>query len=102
MEDRATGDSTQSGSAGALGPGREPGVLRLGCQEFPPGRLLLMAIVNRTPDSFYRPGITWDEKAAMERVQTVVAEGADILDIGGVPAKPGTEVTVDEEIRRTV
>jgi dihydropteroate synthase len=81
---------------------REPGLLRLGTQEFPPGRLLVMAIVNRTPDSFYRPGITWDEEAALERVHTVVAEGADILDVGGVPAKPAAEVTVAEEIRRTV
>jgi dihydropteroate synthase len=61
-----------------------------------------MAIVNRTPDSFYRPGITWDEGAALERVHTAVAEGADILDVGGVPAKPGPEVTVAEEIRRVV
>jgi dihydropteroate synthase len=61
-----------------------------------------MAIVNRTPDSFYRPGLTWEDSAAMERVHAVVAEGADIVDIGGVPAKPGTEVTVSEEIRRTV
>jgi dihydropteroate synthase len=81
---------------------REPGPLRLGTQEFPPGRLLVMAIVNRTPDSFYRPGITWDEGAALERVHTVVAEGADILDVGGVPARPAAEVTVSEEIRRTV
>jgi dihydropteroate synthase len=61
-----------------------------------------MAIVNRTPDSFYDRGATWAESAAMERVHTVVAEGADILDIGGVPAAPGAEVTVAEEIRRTV
>jgi dihydropteroate synthase len=61
-----------------------------------------MAIVNRTPDSFYQPGSTWDDAAAMDRVHAVVAEGADILDIGGVPAKPGTEVTVTEEIGRTV
>jgi dihydropteroate synthase len=61
-----------------------------------------MAIVNRTPDSYYRPGLTWEDSAAMERVHAVVAEGADIVDIGGVPAKPGTEVTVSEEIRRTV
>jgi len=61
-----------------------------------------MAIVNRTPDSFYRPGLTWDESAALERVGAVVAEGADILDVGGVPAKPGPEVTVAEEIRRVV
>ena len=61
-----------------------------------------MAIVNRTPDSFYRPGVTWDQQKALDRVHEVVAEGADILDVGGVPAKPGDEVTVGEEIRRTV
>lgn len=61
-----------------------------------------MAIVNRTPDSFYRPGITWDQGAALARVDEVIAEGADILDVGGVPAKPGDEVTTAEEIRRTV
>jgi dihydropteroate synthase len=63
---------------------------------------VVMAIVNRTPDSFYRPGLTWDPAAAMERVHEVVAEGADIVDIGGVPARPGDEVDVAEEIRRTV
>jgi dihydropteroate synthase len=60
-----------------------------------------MAIVNRTPDSFYRPGLTWDPSAALERVHQVVAEGADIVDVGGVPAKPGAEVSPAEEIRRT-
>jgi dihydropteroate synthase len=83
-------------------PARAPGPLRLRGSEFPPARLLVMAIVNRTPDSFYRPGSTWDDAAAMDRAHAVVAEGADILDIGGVPAKPGTEVTVAEEIGRTV
>jgi dihydropteroate synthase len=81
---------------------REPGPLLLRDSEFAPGRPLVMAIVNRTPDSFYRPGLTWDAKAALDRVHEVVAEGADILDVGGVPAKPGGEVTVDEEIRRVV
>ena len=81
---------------------REPGPLRLGRREFPPEQRLVMAIVNRTPDSFYRPGVTWDEGAALERVHAAVAEGADILDVGGVPAKPGPEVTVAEEIRRVV
>jgi dihydropteroate synthase len=60
-----------------------------------------MAIVNRTPDSFYQPGQTWEEVAAMDRVHQMVAEGADIVDIGGVPAKPGSEVSAAEEIRRT-
>jgi dihydropteroate synthase len=81
---------------------RAPGPLVLGGRWFPPGQLLVMAIVNRTPDSFYLPGVTWDEGAALERVHQMVAEGADILDVGGVPAKPADEVTVAEEVRRVV
>ena len=77
-------------------------VLRLGRHSFAPDRRLVMAIVNRTPDSFYDRGATWDEAAAMDRVHAVVAEGADIVDIGGVPAAPGAEVDVAEEIRRSV
>jgi dihydropteroate synthase len=80
---------------------REQSVLQLGNHGFGPGQLLVMAIVNRTPDSFFRPGDTWDEQTAMERVCQVIAEGADIIDIGGVPAAPGHEVDVREEIRRT-
>jgi dihydropteroate synthase len=80
---------------------REPDRLRLGRHSFAPRRLLVMAIVNRTPDSFYRPGVTWDESAAMDRVHEVVAEGADIVDVGGVPAGPGSDVDSAEEIRRT-
>jgi dihydropteroate synthase len=92
-------------SAAAPGRSREPrppGVLRLGRREFPAGRLVVMAIVNRTPDSFYRPGVTWDPAAALERVHEVVAEGADVVDVGGVPARPGDEVDAKEEIRRTI
>ncbi len=76
--------------------------LRLGKRSFGPQQGLVMAIVNRTPDSFYDRGATWDEAAAMERVHTVVGEGADIVDIGGVPAAPGADVSIAEEIRRTV
>jgi dihydropteroate synthase len=93
-----TGGQATSGPAAS----REPGPLRLGGREFGPRDLLVMAIVNRTPDSFYRPGVTWDEGAALARVDEAVAEGADILDVGGVPAKPGQEVTAQEEIRRVV
>ena len=57
-------------------PTRAPGTLRLGGREFPPERTLVMAIVNRTPDSFYRPGLTWDSGVALERVHAIVAEGA--------------------------
>ena len=76
--------------------------LRLGAHYFLPGQLLVMAIVNRTPDSFFQPGATWDELAAMERVDAVIAQGADIIDIGGVPARPGEDVDAAEEIRRVV
>jgi dihydropteroate synthase len=63
---------------------------------------LIMAIVNRTPDSFYDRGATFAREEAMRRVDQVVAEGADIVDIGGVKAGPGADVDVGEEIVRTV
>ncbi|MDX6287341.1 MAG: dihydropteroate synthase [Frankiales bacterium] len=78
------------------------GVLRLGARVFPPTELVVMAIVNRTPDSFYDRGATFTDAAALERVDVAVAEGAAIIDIGGVKAGPGAEVDAAEEIRRTV
>ncbi|MYV98467.1 dihydropteroate synthase [Streptomyces sp. SID3343] len=60
-----------------------------------------MAIINRTPDSFFDKGATFDDRPALEAVDRAVAEGAGIVDIGGVKAGPGAEVDVAEEIRRT-
>ncbi|MGW0808519.1 dihydropteroate synthase [Nonomuraea sp. NPDC002799] len=60
-----------------------------------------MAIVNRTPDSFYDRGATFARQEALRRVDQVVAAGADIVDIGGVKAGPGDVVDVREEIKRT-
>ncbi len=60
-----------------------------------------MAIVNRTPDSFYDKGANFSDHAAMARVEAAVGAGAHIIDIGGVKAGPGETVDVDEEIRRT-
>jgi hypothetical protein len=48
--------------------------LKLGCQEFVDEATLMMAIVNRTPDSFYDKGATWAEDKAFERVEHVVAQ----------------------------
>jgi dihydropteroate synthase len=62
----------------------------------------VMAIVNRTPDSFYDRGATYAVDAALARVEAVVAEGALIVDVGGVKAGPGDEVDVAEEMRRVV
>ncbi|MEU0124145.1 dihydropteroate synthase [Streptomyces albidoflavus] len=77
-------------------------MLRLGRREFGPHEPVIMAIVNRTPDSFYDQGATFDDLPALERVDRAVAEGAAIVDIGGVKAGPGDEVDAVEEARRTV
>jgi dihydropteroate synthase len=74
--------------------------LRLGSREWPPGSFGIMAVINRTPDSFFDQGTTYDLDAALAAADRAVADGADILDIGGVRAGPGEEVSVAEEIRR--
>ncbi|MEU4774657.1 dihydropteroate synthase [Micromonospora sp. NPDC023644] len=78
------------------------GALRLGGRTFGPDELVVMAIVNRTPDSFYDRGATFAQDSALRAVERAVEEGAEIIDIGGVKAGPGAEVDVAEEIRRTV
>ncbi|MEX0659817.1 MAG: dihydropteroate synthase [Egibacteraceae bacterium] len=65
-------------------------------------RVAVMAIVNRTPDSFSDGGRTWELDAALDHAMAQVAAGADIIDIGGVKAGPGTDVDVDEERRRVL
>src|SRR3954452_8031693 len=77
-------------------------MLRLGRREFEPHEPVIMAIVNRTPDSFYDQGATFRDEPALARVEQAVAEGAAIIDIGGVKAGPGEEVSAQEEARRTV
>ena len=85
----------------AVGPPRRPGPLRLGSRVFDVDALVVMAIVNRTPDSFYDKGATWSDAAALDAVDRAVAEGAAIVDIGGVKAGPGQVVDAAEELRRT-
>jgi dihydropteroate synthase len=77
-------------------------VLRLGALDVPDSGLVVMAIVNRTPDSFYDRGATYELDAAVARVDQVIAEGADMVDVGGVKAAPGEYVSPAEEVRRTV
>ncbi|MET8089920.1 dihydropteroate synthase [Micromonospora sp. NPDC005220] len=78
------------------------GALRLGGRTFAPGELAVMAIINRTPDSFFDRGATYAADSALRAVERAVNEGAAIIDIGGVKAGPGADVGVAEEIRRTV
>jgi dihydropteroate synthase len=65
-------------------------------------RALVMAIINRTPDSFYDRGATFDPTTALDAVRRAVADGAEVVDIGGVKAGPGDAVDSAEEVRRTV
>jgi dihydropteroate synthase len=74
--------------------------LRLGRLEVPPGSFAVMAVVNRTPDSFYDHGATYEFGAALDAASQAVADGAGIVDIGGVKAGDGDEVDAAEEIRR--
>lgn len=76
--------------------------LRLGPVTVAAGEHAVMAIVNRTPDSFYDKGATYALEAALDRVEAVVAEGASIVDVGGVKAGPGDDVDVAEELRRVL
>jgi dihydropteroate synthase len=61
-----------------------------------------MGILNRTPDSFYDKGATFVLDALLARADELVADGADILDVGGVKAGPGPEVTEAEELDRVI
>jgi len=61
-----------------------------------------MAIINRTPDSFYDAGRYLDDEVALAAVARAIADGADAVDVGGVKAGPGPEVSAAEEMRRVV
>jgi len=65
-------------------------------------RTLVMGILNRTPDSFFDGGETFSLDALLRRAELLVADGADVLDIGGVKAGPGPVVSEAEELDRVV
>ncbi len=65
-------------------------------------RALVMGILNRTPDSFYDKGLTFELDSLLQRAEVLVEQGADLLDVGGVKAGPGPEVSQDEELDRVV
>ncbi|HEX2063880.1 MAG TPA: dihydropteroate synthase [Acidimicrobiales bacterium] len=65
-------------------------------------RALVMGILNRTPDSFFDQGAHFPMDRMLARADQLVAEGADVLDVGGVKAGPGPDVTEGEELDRVV
>src|SRR5829696_9467194 len=77
---------------------------RLGRRRLPWGaRTLVMGVLNVTPDSFSDGGRFFDRARALGHAERLVAEGADILDIGGESTRPGSaDVDAEEEARRVV
>src|SRR5215213_692528 len=65
-------------------------------------RTLVMGILNRTPDSFYDQGLTFELDSLLRRAEVLVDQGADLLDVGGVKAGPGPDVDEAEELDRVV
>lgn len=82
--------------------GYKPRILNCRGRELEFGsRTLIMGILNATPDSFSDGGKYSEPETALERALEMVADGADIIDLGSVSTRPGhTEVSEEEELRR--
>jgi len=65
-------------------------------------RAVVMGILNRTPDSFFDQGSYYAFDDFLRKAEQLVLDGADFLDVGGVKAGPGEEVTEAEELERVV
>ncbi len=66
-------------------------------------RTLVMGVVNVTPDSFSDGGAWFEPEAALAHGREVLADGADIIDIGGESTRPGADrPSVEEELRRVI
>ncbi len=80
-----------------------PSTRRIGAREFDfSRRVAVMAIVNRTPDSFHDKGATFGLDKAVQASLAAVADGADWVDVGGVPFGRGPAVDLPEELDRIV
>lgn len=78
-------------------------ILRCGRFRLTLDRPLIMGVINVTPDSFSDGGLYLSTVAAMAHARQLIAEGADLLDIGGESTRPGAApVTLDEERRRVL
>jgi dihydropteroate synthase len=85
-----------------VGNAAAPLTLRLRSRSIAPGEFAVMAIINRTPDSFYDGGRNLDLPVALDSVARAADEGATIVDIGGVRAGYGPPVDAGEELARVL
>ena len=64
---------------------------------------IAMGILNITPDSFYDGGLYLDEHSILRQVEKMLAEGADIIDLGGMSSRPGAlNISTEEELNRVI
>lgn len=81
----------------------EPGrPVRLRGEDIATDRPLVMGIINRTHDSFFPGARQLDDDVARESVEEAIAAGADIIDVGGIKAAPGADISPKEEIDRVI
>ena len=67
------------------------------------GKCHVMGILNITPDSFYDGGWYFDSDNARKRIEEMIEEGAEIIDIGGESTRPGSKpVSIEEELERVI
>ncbi|QYF72505.1 dihydropteroate synthase [Cryobacterium sp. PAMC25264] len=93
----------RSTAAGVILPCLEVPVRTIGGRDFDFSReIAVMAVINRTPDSFYDQGATFALDVAVAAARAAVADGADWVDIGGAKFAPGPPIPVAEEIDRVV
>lgn len=82
---------------------RRPAILRAGGRTLDVAtRPLVVGVLNATPDSFYDGGRYFTRDRALARAHELVAEGADLVEVGGETARPGPPVAAAEEQRRVV
>lgn len=87
-----------------LDENKKRGKLIIGKKEFNLNEdLLVMGILNVTPDSFYDGGYYFEKDKACRRAETIVKEGAQIIDVGGMSTRPGSlPVNFEEEVERII
>jgi dihydropteroate synthase len=94
---------SSTAATGVILPRLDVPVRRIGARDFDFTReVAVMAVINRTPDSFYDRGATYALDAAVTAAHRAVADGADWVDIGGAKFAPGPAIPVAEEIDRVV
>ncbi|WP_256041398.1 dihydropteroate synthase [Cryobacterium sp. SO1] len=95
--------ASPTSAPGIILPRLDVPVRRLNGRDFDFDReVAVMAVINRTPDSFYDRGATFALENAVAAARQAVADGADWVDIGGAKFAPGPAVPVTEEIERVV